>query len=82
MPRINSKLIKGLNDDQVKDLLARYENAKDILFKIKKEIQRDAETELQKLLTMSLNSDLSVEVAGILGRRQGLLETLTYFPEE
>lgn len=82
MPRINSKLIKGLNDDQVKDLLARYENAKDILFKIKKEIQRDAETELQKLLTMSLNSDLTVEVAGILGRRQGLLETLTYFPEE
>lgn len=82
MLRINSKLIRGLNENEIKDFLVRYENAKEILDKIKKQIQRDAEVQLEKLTSMTLNSDLTIEVAGILARRQGLLDTLTYFPEE
>jgi hypothetical protein len=82
MPRINSRLLKGLDDDKQKELIAQYDYAKAVLLKIRREIERTAQEELNKLNAATLTRDLPVEVAGILGRRQGLLDTLTYFPED
>lgn len=80
--RINAKLIKGLTAEQTYNLYRRYQDAEEILKKIRDQIKRDAEEELLELSKRIESNDVSTVVAQVLGRRQGLLKTLTYFPEE
>lgn len=82
MPRLNSKLLQGLSEVKQKEFIRRYEDAKEILKEIRDQIKKDAEVELLELNRVTADGALPVAVASVLARRQGLLKTLTYFPEE
>lgn len=82
MPRINSKLLQGMPDSKQKEFIKRYEDAEKVLKEIRDQIKKDAETELLELNRLTADMALPVAVAQVLARRQGLLKTLTYFPEE
>lgn len=82
MPRINSKLLQGMSEAKEKEFVKRYEDAEKVLKEIRDQIKKDAETELLELNRLTADMALPVAVAQVLARRQGLLKTLTYFPEE
>lgn len=82
MTRINSKLLLGLDSNEQSRFISNYEEAKKVLKVIRKQIQKDAEAELLELNRLTADQALPVAVASVLARRQGLLQTLTYFPEE
>ena len=65
-----------------KEFVKRYEDAEKVLKEIRDQIKKDAETELLELNRLTADTALPVAVAQVLARRQGLLKTLTYFPEE
>lgn len=82
MPRINSKLLRGLTPEQSDELTRRYKDAEKILKEIRDQIKKDAEVELLELNRVVADGSIPVVVAQILACRQGMLRTLTYFPEE
>lgn len=78
--RVNARLIKGLNKEELDKFEKNYEVSKKILLQIRGEIQREIESSYideEKIEEVS-----PVVLARTIGYRRGLREVLTYLPEE
>lgn len=80
MPRINARLIKGLDRDEATKFIKEYELAKKILQKIRNEIHKEIESSYIK--EEHLDELSLAKLAELLGYRRGLREALLYLPEE
>lgn len=78
--RVNARLIKGLDKEELAQFEKNYDNSRKILLKIRAEIQKQIESSY--IEEENLEEVSAVTLAGTLGYRRGLREVLTYLPEE
>lgn len=77
--RIHTDLIKGLGEEGGKDFTLKYDNAQEVLKRIRSVLQK--EIEASYIDEESIDQELPINLAKSLGYRRGLREAIKYLPE-